>query len=98
MIRWSMFIVLLLALLASAIAVVAQRHTSRELFVALQAAQAERDQAKVEWSRLQLEQAWLAESGRIERQARAELDMERPERVGILIEAPWAEATVEHRP
>ena len=91
MIRWMLFALLVIALLASSVGVVAQRHESRELFAALQAAEAERDQARVEWSRLQLEQAWLAESGRIERQATSELGMERPEQVGILIEAPWLE-------
>ncbi len=92
MIRWLIFLTLILALLASAIGVVAQRHESRQLFAELQDAQAERDAARVEWSRLQLEQAWLAEAGRIEQQARAQLNMDRPERVGLLIEAPWADA------
>ena len=97
MIRWLLFIVLILALLASAIGVVAQRHESRELFAALQDAQSQRDQTRVEWSRLQLEQAWLAEAGRIERQARDRLSMDRPERVGILIEEPWVDALAETR-
>jgi cell division protein FtsL len=92
MIRWLLFMILVLGLLASAIGVVAQRHESRELFARLQEAQAERDAARVEWSRLQLEQAWLAEAGRIERQARTQLGMDRPERVGILIEEPWVDA------
>jgi len=94
-IRWGLFIVLIAALLATAIGVVAQRHDSRELFAELQEAQAEHDAARVEWSRLQLEQAFLAEAGRIERQARSQLGMDRPERVGILIEAPWAGALVD---
>jgi cell division protein FtsL len=92
MIRWLLFIVLMLSLVATAIGVVAQRHESRELFAALQQAEAAGDQARVEWSRLQLEQAWLAEAGRIERQARSELGMDRPETVGILIEEPWDDA------
>jgi len=97
MIRWLLFITLVAALLASAIGVVAQRHESRELFAQLQEAQAERDAARVDWSRLQLEQAWLAEAGRVERQARSQLGMDRPERVGILIEEPWVDALVELR-
>jgi cell division protein FtsL len=97
MIRWLLFLMLVASLLASAIGVVAQRHESRELFAELQDAQAERDAARVEWSRLQLEQAWLAEAGRIERQARAQLGMDRPERVGILIEAPWVGALADLR-
>lgn len=88
MIRWLLFALLLGGLLASAIGVVVLRHESRQLFTALQRAEAERDQAQVEWSRLQLEQAWLAEAGRIERQAREQLDMSRPPRIGILVEGP----------
>lgn len=84
MIRWMAFFVVLACLLASAIGVVTLRHESRQLFAALQEAAAERDEARAEWSRLQLEQAWLAESGRVEREARDALDMKLPARTGIL--------------
>lgn len=86
MIRWLLFCLLLVALLASATGVVALRHESRQLFVALQEAGSERDEANVEWSRLQLEQAWLAEAGRVAREARERLEMARPERSGVLVE------------
>ena len=88
MIRWILFSLLMSALLASAIGVVVMRHESRQLFRTLQLVEVDRDQANVEWSRLQLEQAWLAEAGRIEREARERLNMRRPARVGILVEAP----------
>jgi cell division protein FtsL len=88
MIRWLLFALLLAGVLASAVSVVVLRHESRQLFAALQVAESERDQARVEWSRLQLEQAWLAETGRIERQAGEQLDMRRPDRVGILVGEP----------
>ena len=88
MIRWILFSLLMTALLASAIGVVVMRHESRQLFRTLQLVEVERDRANVEWSRLQLEQAWLAEAGRIEREAREKLNMQRPARVGILVEAP----------
>ncbi|TVS10249.1 MAG: cell division protein FtsL [Wenzhouxiangella sp.] len=86
MIRWLLFAILLASLLATSIGVVVLRHESRQLFVALQIAAADRDVANVEWSRLQLEQAWLAEAGRVEREARERLNMHRPDRVGILVE------------
>ncbi len=86
MMRWIVFFVLLAALLASAVGVVVMRHEARLQFVALQQTEEARDRARVEWSRLQLEQAWLAESGRIERHAREALDMRRPEGVRILVE------------
>lgn len=85
MTRWLLFLILLTALLASAVGVVVTRHEARLQFVALQQAEDARDQSRVEWSRLQLEQAWLAEAGRIERHARDDLDMNRPEHVRILV-------------
>lgn len=86
MIRWLGFAILVSSLLITAISVVALRHESRQLFVALQEAESQRDEIRIEWSRLQLEQAWLADSGRIERQAREQLKMRSPEDVGILVE------------
>lgn len=88
MMRWLLFAMLLTGLLGSAIAIVALRHESRQLFGALQTVAAERDRASVEWSRLQLEQAWLAETGRVEREAHQRLNMQRPVQVGILVERP----------
>lgn len=86
MIRWLGFAILVSSLLITAISLVALRHESRQLFVALQEAESQRDEIRIEWSRLQLEQAWLADSGRIERQAREQLKMRSPEDVGILVE------------
>lgn len=88
MIRWIAFAALMISLLASAIGVVVMRHESRQLFRTLQGSEVARDQANVEWSRLQLEQAWLAEAGRIEREATEQLKMRRPDRVRILVESP----------
>lgn len=88
MIRWLLLLVLTAAVLASAIGVVMLRHESRQLFVALQEAEGKRDAARVEWSRLQLEQAWLGDAGRVERQAREQLGMETPEDVRILVTSP----------
>ena len=86
MTRWLLFAALMLALLVSAISVVVLRHESRQLFGALQRAAVDRDVAGVEWGRLQLEQATLAETGRVEREASERLMMVRPGRVGILVE------------
>lgn len=88
MIRWLLLLVLTAAVLASAIGVVVLRHESRQLFVSLQEAESERDEARVEWSRLQLEQAWLGDAGRVESQAREQLQMESPEDVRILVTSP----------
>jgi len=88
MIRWLLLAVLTAAVLASAVGLVFQRHQSRQLFAALQEAEARRDEARVEWSRLQIEQAWLGDAGRVERQAREKLDMKSPDEVRILVTAP----------
>lgn len=88
MIRWSLFAFLMVALLATSIGAVKLRHESRQLFVQLAAAERERDQIAVEWSRLQLEQAWLADASRVERLARERLDMRLPEGIQILVVEP----------
>lgn len=85
MIRWSLTLTLLAGVLGSAVALVMLKHEARQLFVVSQAIQRERDEAQVEWSRLQLEQAWLGEAGRIEEKAVEELNMERPEKVRVII-------------
>lgn len=88
MIRWILLAVLTLAVLATAIGVVFMRHESRQLFVALQQAEERRDAARVEWSRLQLEQAWLGDAGRVEEHAREHLEMESPDETRILVTTP----------
>ncbi len=88
MMRWAGILLLLAAVVCSAVGVVTLRHESRQLFIALEAAAEERDAARTEWSRLQLEQAWLAEAGRIERQAIDDLDMRSPESSRVLVRQP----------
>jgi len=83
--RWIALLALLVAVVASAIAVVALKHQGRQHFIALEALNQQKDVYQVEWSRLQLELAWLGETGRIERQARQNLDMKPPQRIGVLV-------------
>jgi cell division protein FtsL len=81
-------LVLLLILVAdigSAIGVVYTRHQSRHLAVQLGMLEKARDDAVAEWSRLQLEQAWLADAGQIETKARGQLRMTEPEQSKILV-------------
>ena len=81
-----LIVLLILALdVASALAVVYVRHDSRNLSVELGALEARHDAAVAEWSRLQLEQAWLADAGQIESTAREKLRMQAPDRVHILV-------------
>ena len=73
---------------ASALGVVYARHQSRQLAVQLGQLETERDNAVAEWSRLQLEQAWLADAGQIEAKARKELGMRAPENTRIMVISP----------
>lgn len=79
-------VALLAAAVASAVAVVHARHQSRSLFVELRTLERERDELDIEFGRLQLEQATLAETHRIERIARSSLGMRpvRPEDIVVI--------------
>jgi cell division protein FtsL len=71
-------LVLAVAVIASAVAVVASKHQSRRLFVELQQLERERDQLEVQWGRLRLEQGAWSTHGRIEQVAREQLDLQLP--------------------
>jgi cell division protein FtsL len=71
-------VVVLLAVLVSAIGVVWTRHESRVLFVELTRLQNQRDELNVEYGRLELEQATWAEPRRIDQEARSKLGMVTP--------------------
>lgn len=67
--------VLLLAVIASAVAITWTNHVRRSLFGELDQIDAERDRLQVDWGRLQIEQSTWAESERIERAAAEKLDL-----------------------
>ncbi|WP_424681870.1 cell division protein FtsL [Frateuria sp. YIM B11624] len=71
-------VIVLLAVLVSAIGVVWTRHESRVLFVELTRLQNQRDELNVEYGRLELEQATWAEPRRIDQEARSKLGMVTP--------------------
>ncbi len=79
-------LVLLLAMLASALGVVWTRHESRVLFVQLTGLQNQRDDLNIEYGRLELEQATYAEPRRIDDEARQKLGMidPRPQDIRLL--------------
>lgn len=62
----------------SAFAVVISKDQTRAQFQTLVKLEKERDRLEVEWSRLQLEQASLANLSRIERRATSQLGMSMP--------------------
>lgn len=82
--RWTC-VILLMASIASAIALVWARHQSRELFHALERSNAEHDEAQIEWGRLQLEQATWSENSRIELIAREQLGLDFPQAEALMV-------------
>jgi cell division protein FtsL len=79
---------LLLAVLATATAVVYAKYASRKHFVELERLRAERDEIEVEWGRLQLEQGTWATHGRVERIARKRLQMRIPSSSEVVVIRP----------
>lgn len=80
--------VLLLATVATAIAVVYERYRHRQLFVDLTRLERERDELNIEFGRLQLEQATWAQANRIDQVARERLGMKFPEAEDIVVVRP----------
>ncbi len=70
--------ILLAAVVFSAVGVAYSKHYSRLLFVELQGLQRQRDQLAEEWGQLLLEQSTWSTHARIEGEARDRLDMEAP--------------------
>lgn len=86
--RLSLTLILLALVTASALGVVYTRHQSRSLAVQLGELENTRDETIAEWSRLQLEQAWLADASSVESKARRELGMDQPVDTAILVVEP----------
>ncbi|HLQ86757.1 MAG TPA: cell division protein FtsL [Salinisphaeraceae bacterium] len=85
MMRQALIVALLvLGNLASAIAVVSVKHSSRELQHDLQVLRIEQDQLKINWAQLRLEESAWANHDRVRRVARTKLDMVVPEQYIVL--------------
>ena len=80
--------VLVLAIVGTAVAVVYERYRHRQLFVELTRAERERDELNIEFGRLQLEQATLAQATRVDQEARGRLGMKFPEAADIVVVRP----------
>jgi cell division protein FtsL len=70
--------VLALAVMASALAVVQVKHQTRKATTQLDALRQERERLDLEWTQLQLEQATLAQDGRVDELARRQFGMVDP--------------------
>jgi cell division protein FtsL len=86
--RLIIVLIALVAVVGSALGVVYTRHESRRQAVALGLLEDQRDAYVAEWSRLQLEQAWLADASHVESKAREHLRMHPPEDTLILVVEP----------
>ncbi len=75
----SVVLLLAFAVVASALAVVESKHDTRRLFQKIEQLRDERDALNVDWSRLRLEQGALATHSRVERIARDQLGLIRPD-------------------
>ena len=62
----------------SAVAIIYIKHQSRELFIELEALNAERDKLNIQWSELKTEGNVWATPMRIEREAINKLNLQRP--------------------
>jgi len=78
----------LAAVIVSALGVVYTRNESRGFAAHLGELEDRRDDYVAEWSRLQLEQAWLADASHVESKAREELHMQSPDDTLILVVRP----------
>jgi cell division protein FtsL len=74
-VRPVLVVLLLLAVMGSAVGVVYAKHQGRKLFVELQSLRNERDDMDVEWGQLQLEQSTHTTQGQVEHAARERLGM-----------------------
>lgn len=86
--RLLIVVLALAAVIGSSLGVVYTRHESRQLAVELGDLENQRDDIIAEWSRLQLEQAWLADASSVETKARDHLKMATPESSHILVVQP----------
>ncbi len=76
--RFTVFLLMGVLVVWSALSVVKTRHESRKLFIQLQDMEKKRNLMNEDWGRLQLEQATWGTHSRIEEVAREELEMEIP--------------------
>jgi cell division protein FtsL len=86
--RLIIVLIALVAVIGSALGVVYSRHESRRNAVELGLLEDQRDAYIAEWSRLQLEQAWLEDASHVESKAREQLRMESPAEARILVIEP----------
>ncbi|MCC5797687.1 MAG: cell division protein FtsL [Methylophaga sp.] len=81
-------LLMVVAVLASAVAVIYSKHTGRSEFIAMQQLENRRDQLNEEWGRLLLEQSTWTTPARVEQQARERLQMIAPANRNTVVITP----------
>lgn len=87
-VRLLIVVAMLATVICTALGVVYNRDETRRTAVALGDLENRRDELIAEWSRLQLEQAWLADAGQVESKAREHLGMGVADNPQILVVQP----------
>ena len=85
MVGYAILLILLCAVVASAVGVVYARQQSRTMFVELTRLTVERDDLNFEYGRLELEQATAAEANRVEQIARSRFGMVSPQPAATVV-------------
>jgi cell division protein FtsL len=83
--RILLLVLMIFAVIGSAVAVVEVKHESRKRFVELRGLEKKRDAMNVEWGQLQLEQGTWGTHSRVERLARKKLRMVMPDMRAVVI-------------
>lgn len=78
-------LILLVAVLTSAIQVVLAQHKARKYFVEIQELEQQEDELNEVWGKLQLEQSTWATDDRVEKLARSKLAMMEPELESLVL-------------
>ncbi len=86
--RFWLVLILLAAVVLSAIGVVYVKHQTRKLFLELQGLDRGRDAMDIEWGQLQLEQSTWSTHGRVEELARTKLGMVVTEPTRVVVVKP----------
>ncbi len=86
--RFWLVLILLAAVVLSAIGVVYVKHQTRKLFLELQGLDKGRDAMDIEWGQLQLEQSTWSTHGRVEELARTKLGMVVTEPTRVVVVKP----------
>jgi cell division protein FtsL len=81
-------VLLVAAVVGSAVAAADARHQARQRFIELQALNRARDELNIEWRQLQIERSTWATHARIEQLAREKLDMDVPSPADVEIVKP----------